>query len=166
MVRAVPRWCLALTLLPLRVFPERFLPLRLRRLVRPGRGERAGIKFTAESTAVDSSEFRLGRYVTKAVDCGALTSVREMATSDTYHHFFQQSDAVKYTQIVERHLLQNIRTFLSDHNVDLADHDRAQTNILFGDNNQNVFGGDNENVGYNFQPAGTNSPSNRGAQPS
>jgi hypothetical protein len=148
------------------VLPERFLPRRLRRWVRPGRGERAVLRFTVDSTAADTSEFRLGRYVTKAVDCGAVTSVREMATSGTYHHFFQQSDAVKYTQIVERHLLQNIRTFLGDHNVDLADHDRAQTNILFGDNNQNIFGGENKDFGYNFQAAGTDSPSSQGEQPS
>jgi hypothetical protein len=166
MAKAVPRWCLALPLLPLRVLPERFLPRRLRRWVRPGRGERAVLRFTVDSTAADTSEFRLGRYVTKAVDCGAVTSVREMATSETYHHFFQQSDAVKYTQIVERHLLQNIRTFLGDHNVDLADHDRAQTNILFGDNNQNIFGGENKDFGYNFQAAGTDSPSSQGEQPS
>ncbi|MFE0510801.1 hypothetical protein [Streptomyces sp. NPDC058964] len=166
MVKATPRWCLALWLLPLRAVPRRLLPPPLRRMVRPGHGAGTVVTFGTEPTEVDTSEFRLGRYVTDSVDCGALMSVREMATSETYHHFFQKSDAVKYMRIVERRLLQNIRTFLREHDVDLADHDRAQTNILFGDNNMNVLGGHNEHFGFNYQPGGGPSPNNQGAQPS
>ena len=164
MVKAVPRWCVALPLWPLRLFPERFLPRRVRRLVRPGRSGRSTIEFTTDSTTVDTSEFRLARYANESVDCGALTSVREMATSDTYHHFFQKTDALKYSQIVERRLLHTIRQFLDEHHVDLADHDRAQTNILVGDNSQAIFGGHNENFGYNYQPQGPDSSGGRGDQ--
>ncbi|MGX9890325.1 hypothetical protein [Streptomyces sp. NPDC002276] len=162
MVKAVPRWCVALPLWPLRLVPERFLPKRVRRLVRPGRSGRSTIEFTTDSTTVDTSEFRLARYANESVDCGALTSVREMATSDTYHHFFQKTDALKYSQIVERRLLHTIRQFLDEHHVDLADHDRAQTNILVGDNSQAIFGGHNENFGYNYQPQGPDSSGSRG----
>ncbi|MEV6513262.1 hypothetical protein AB0M61_45090 [Streptomyces sp. NPDC051642] len=167
MVKAVPRWCVTLPLWPLRVwplrlFPERFLPKPVRRLVRTWRSGRSSIEFTVASATVDTSEFRLARYANESVDCGALTSVREMATSDTYHHFFQQSDALKYSQIVERRLLHTIRQFLDEHHVDLADHDRAQTNILVGDNAQAIFGGHNENFGYNYQPSGADSSSSGG----
>ncbi|WP_329252554.1 hypothetical protein OG223_24600 [Streptomyces sp. NBC_01478] len=171
MVKAVPRWCLTLPLWPLRVwplrlFPERYLPRPVRRLVRLWRGGRSTIEFAAASATVDTSEFRLARYANEAVDCGALTSVREMATSDTYHHFFQKTDALKYSQIVERRLLHTIRQFLDEHDVDLADHDRAQTNILVGDNSQAIFGGHNENFGYNYQPSGPDSSGSGGGDSS
>ncbi|MFJ9634063.1 hypothetical protein ACIRU8_40895 [Streptomyces sp. NPDC101175] len=165
MVKAVPSRCAALCLWPLRAFPERFLPERVRRLLRPWRGGRSTIEFTTVGVTADTSEFRLARYANASVDCGALTSVREMATSDTYHHFFQKTDALKYSQIVERRLLQGIRQFLDEHQVDLADHDRAQTNILFGDNSQAIFGGHNENFGYNYGPQGPDSPAGRRDQP-
>ncbi|MGW3105008.1 hypothetical protein [Streptomyces sp. NPDC001100] len=164
MVKAVPSWCVAFGLSPLRLFPERFLPGRVRRWVRPRRGGRSAIEFTAAGATVDTSEFRLARYANESVDCGALTSVREMATSDTYHHFFQKTDALKYSQIVERRLLHTIRQFLDDHDVDLADHDRAQTNILFGDNAQAILGGHNENFGYNHRPQGPDSSGSQGDQ--
>lgn len=78
----------------------------------------------------DTSEFRLGRYADTAVNLGAVTSVRELATSADFHVFFQETDTIKYTQIVERQLLQVIRDFLQEHNVDLAEHEARQTNIL------------------------------------
>jgi hypothetical protein len=155
MVKATPRWVLGLWLLPLRVVPERFLPSLLRPLVRPGRRGPSSIRIGEQAAKADTSEFRLGRYVTKSVNCGALTSVREMATNDSYHHFFQRSDALKYTQIVERRLLEIVRTFLHDHNVDLTDHDRAQNNILnYEDKSMNVTGGNNRNFGYEYAPSG------------
>ncbi|MGN5380023.1 hypothetical protein ACQ4WX_30885 [Streptomyces lasalocidi] len=78
----------------------------------------------------DPSEFRLGRYAVPARNTGALTSVRELATSADFHVFFQETDTIKYTQIVERQLLQFVRDFLQAHNVDLAEHEARQTNIL------------------------------------
>ncbi|MEV5877263.1 hypothetical protein AB0L75_24100 [Streptomyces sp. NPDC052101] len=88
----------------------------------------------------DTSEFRLGRYADTVLNRGALTSIREMATSDDFHVFFQETDTIKYTQIVERQLLQVVRDFLHEHNVDLAEHEARQTNILnsYGDNNNFV----------------------------
>lgn len=122
------------------------------------RASRGRIRAKAEPVA-DNSEFRLGRYVTTAMNCGARASVREMATHRAFHHFFQESDAVKYTQVVERLLLQVISQFLADHHVDLADHAAQQTNILqqhFGDNSN--FGAGNLSVGNSgMQTLGKNS---------
>ncbi|MFE2724185.1 hypothetical protein [Kitasatospora sp. NPDC059327] len=100
---------------------------RLRRHYREGR------RFEVEIVAVaDHSEFRLGRYATLAVNRGARTSVRELACSDSYHHYFQESDADKYTRIVERRLLHLVERFLREHQVDLADHRRNQSTVLAG----------------------------------
>ncbi|MET9446567.1 hypothetical protein [Streptomyces cinerochromogenes] len=93
----------------------------------------------------DSSEFGLGRYADAMLNRGAVTSVREMATSATFHHFFQETDTIKYTQIVERQLLQIVRDFLYEHNVDLTEHEARQMNILnnYGHNNSFVNGNNN-----------------------
>lgn len=100
---------------------------RLRRHYREGR------RFEVELVAVaDSSEFRLGRYATLAVNRGARTSIRELACSNAYHHYFQESDADKYTRIVERRLLHLVERFLREHQVDLADHRRNQSTVLAG----------------------------------
>jgi len=85
----------------------------------------------------DTSELGMDRFVMDIVDMGALSSVRELASSSRYLHYFQQSDATKYMKIVERRLLENIQTFLRDHHVDLADHMALQANILNGDINTN-----------------------------
>ncbi|MBC7268503.1 MAG: hypothetical protein H5T76_07225 [Streptomyces sp.] len=116
----------------------------------------------------DHSEFGLGRYAHKVVDCGARASVRELATANVFHHFFQESDAHKYTQIVERHLLQIIGDFLYDHDVDTREHEANQTNILqqnFGANSNNNFGG-NQSVGNRGnQTFGSNSGITRERHP-
>lgn len=116
----------------------------------------------------DSSEFRLGRYALTVVDCGALTSVRELAPEGDFHHFFQETDAIKYIQIIERHLFQIVGDFLRDHDVDTRDHEASQTNILqqnFGANSNNNFGG-NQSVGNNnTQTSGNNSGVTREARP-
>ncbi|ANP49208.1 hypothetical protein J2Z21_002177 [Streptomyces griseochromogenes] len=88
---------------------------------------------------LDTSEFRLGRYADTVLNRGALTSIREMATSDDFHVFFQETDTIKYTQIVERQLLQVVRDFLHEHNVDVAEHEARQTNILNSYGNNNNF---------------------------
>ncbi|WP_246563011.1 hypothetical protein [Streptomyces roseirectus] len=162
MVKAVPMRALALALWPLYLVPQRFLPASVRRLLRPGRSRTTVAVAEAETVSVDNSEFQLGRYVTEAVDCGALTSVREMATSATYHHFFQKTDAVKYMQIVQRRTLQNIRTFLAEHKIDLAEHDRAQTNILMGGGNQVFTGDNNHDIGYHYNESDGGSPGSPG----
>ncbi|MEU3828398.1 hypothetical protein AB0F36_24240 [Streptomyces sp. NPDC029080] len=93
----------------------------------------------------DTSEFGLGRYADALLNRGAVTSVREMATSTRFHVFFQETDTIKYTQIVERQLLNVLRDFLYEHNVDLAEHEARQTNILnnYGHNNSFVNGDNN-----------------------
>ncbi|MFI2762765.1 hypothetical protein ACH5A3_28470 [Streptomyces echinatus] len=93
----------------------------------------------------DTSEFGLGRYADARLNRGAVTSVREMATSSRFHVFFQETDTIKYTQIVERQLLHVLRDFLYEHNVDLAEHEARQTNILnnYGHNNSFVNGNNN-----------------------
>ncbi|WP_369391621.1 hypothetical protein AB5J72_31420 [Streptomyces sp. CG1] len=100
----------------------------------------------------DTSEFRLGRYADTVLNRGALTSIREMATSDDFHVFFQETDTIKYTQIVERQLLQVIRDFLYEHNVDVAEHEARQTNILNSYGNNNNFVNNNNGGNVNSGP--------------
>ncbi|GFH38305.1 hypothetical protein [Streptomyces pacificus] len=155
MLTAMVRWCVALAVWPLWLIPVRFLPTWAVPWIQPWQARRAR-RVMAERLLgdehADTSEFGLGRYISPWRNCGAVASVRELATSETYHHFFQHTDATKYTEIVERRLLENIRAFLDEHDVDLAEHDRAQTNILLGDNSQNFFGGTNSNIAHNYQP--------------
>ncbi|MFD0312870.1 hypothetical protein [Streptomyces flavalbus] len=116
----------------------------------------------------DHSEFGLGRYAHQVVDCGARASVRELATPNVFHHFFQESDARKYTQIVERHLLQIIGDFLHDHDVDTREHEANQTNILqqnFGANSNNNFGGTQSVGNRGNQTFGNNSGITRERRP-
>ncbi|MEZ7002367.1 hypothetical protein [Streptomyces sp. AD55] len=115
----------------------------------------------------DHSEFRLGRYALTVVNRGARTSVREMATNDRFHHFFQETDAGKYTQIVERHLLQIVGDFLRDHDVDTRDHEAHQTHILqqnFGADSTNNFGG-NQSVNNRGHQTFDAPPGTREARP-
>jgi hypothetical protein len=79
---------------------------------------------------VDGSDFRLGRYSVDLVDTGALVSLRELAASSVYHHFFQKADRDKYVQVVQRRLLEVVRDFLIEHNIDVYDHDARGTTIL------------------------------------
>jgi hypothetical protein len=79
---------------------------------------------------VDGSDFQLGRYSIDLVDTGARASLRELAASAGYHHFFQQSDRDKYVQVVQRRLLEVVRDFLIEHNIDVFDHDARGTTIL------------------------------------
>jgi len=92
----------------------------------------------------------LARYTNLTLDRGALHSVRELATPNRLHHFFQKSDLTKYTQVVQRSLMQNIGVFLKDHNVDLSDHRATQANILqhnYGDVNNYGPGNVNSSQG-------------------
>jgi hypothetical protein len=76
------------------------------------------------------SELNLSAYTVPVAGRGAVVSLRELAASPVYHHFFQKRDAGKYTKIVERCLLEAVESFLRDHNVDLADHAVFQNTIL------------------------------------
>ncbi|MFJ8104864.1 hypothetical protein [Streptomyces sp. NPDC096132] len=116
----------------------------------------------------DSSEFRLGRYADGVLDRGALTSIRELATSDEFHHFFQETDTIKYTQIVERKLLHVILDYLHEHNVDLTEHEARQTNILNQDFGRGNTFGSHSNFGPGKQDnrnSGTQRFSQRASRP-
>ena len=76
------------------------------------------------------SELNLSAYTLPIAGRGAVSSLRELAASPQYHHFFQKRDAGKYMKVVERCLLQAIEDFLRDHNVDLADHTVFQNTVL------------------------------------
>ncbi|GHJ01357.1 membrane protein [Streptomyces olivaceus] len=134
----------------------------------PRRRGSVAVGTAVASPAPERHGFWIGRYARTDVNSGALTSVREMATHDEFHHFFQETDALKYTQIVERHLLQIVGDFLREHDVDTRDHEANQTNILqqnFGANN-NVNFGINQSVGdNNTQTAGPRSGGTREARP-
>ncbi|MFL6115478.1 MAG: hypothetical protein ACJ786_29650 [Catenulispora sp.] len=90
-----------------------------RSLERGGRGHAPG-----------GGDLNLFAYTVPGVGRGAAVSMRELAASPVYHHFFQKSDTDKYMKIVERCLLEAVETFLRDHNVDLADHAVFQNTIL------------------------------------
>jgi hypothetical protein len=81
------------------------------------------------------TDMGLARYTLDLVDTGALVSLRELAASDEYHHFFQEADTTKYMMIVERRLFEAVHGFLREHHIDTADFDDRQTNILnsYGD---------------------------------
>jgi hypothetical protein len=104
--------------------------------------------------AAAASSLGLAQYAGVLLDRGARFSVRELGTLNELHHFFQRSDMVKYAQVVERTLLHSIEVFLSEHNVDLADHRAAQANIL------------NQSFGevHNYGDNAVTSQGNRGKQ--
>ncbi|MBR7838315.1 hypothetical protein KDL01_33910 [Actinospica durhamensis] len=110
------------------------------RLPRPGdvaeQLDRKLAKLAKRGGHAGESSLGLARYAGIRIDRGANASIRELATPNKLHHFFQKADIVKYTQIVERSLLRIIEDFLYEHNVDLTDHRAAAANILnqsFGD---------------------------------
>jgi hypothetical protein len=78
----------------------------------------------------DGSEFQLGRYAVDLVDTGAMVSLRELAAADGYLHFFQEADEEKYVKVVQRRLLEVVRDFLIEHNIDVYDHDARGATIL------------------------------------
>ena len=119
-------------------------------------------------SVADASEFQLGQYAVDHVDTGALVSLRELAASADYHHFFQQADDEKYVKIVQRRLIEVVRDFLIEHNIDVFDHDARGTTILdrstrhgpvtmYGDNNSIIQGGRNnrQNVTKDRRTGGT-----------
>jgi hypothetical protein len=122
-------------------------PVRVLRWLR-----RRGRVAVSLEPVVDNSEFRLGRYATALVDRGALVSVRELAATTVFHHFFQEADQAKYIKIVERQLFQIKGEFLTEHHVDLGDHDRNQTKII--DASTQTFSDFTINGGENFSVGG------------
>jgi hypothetical protein len=142
--------------------------LAVRRALREGRRLLRSLARSAVGLVglVDNSEFQLGRYAIDLVDTGARASLRELAASNGYHHFFQEADEEKYVKIVERRLLEVMRDFLIEHNIDVFDHDARGVTILdqstrnsgsvtmVGDNNMMSMGGRNNR--QSVRGAGTN----------
>jgi hypothetical protein len=100
-----------------------------------------------------SQQRRLARIArnSPAFDYGAATSLRQEASDDEYHLFFQKLDEQMYLKIIEKQILETIVAFLKEHQIDTTDLVQREQAILnnntFNGNNnfgnQNVHGGNN-----------------------
>jgi hypothetical protein len=63
-------------------------------------------------------------------DYGAIKSIRELASSAEYNHYFQKLDKEMFIKVVERQILDAITTFLDEHNIDTSDLKSRQDTIL------------------------------------
>jgi hypothetical protein len=63
-------------------------------------------------------------------DYGASTSIRELAASNLYNHYFQMLDKEMYLKLIERQILDSIINFLDAHNIDTSDLRARQDTIL------------------------------------
>lgn len=63
-------------------------------------------------------------------DCGARTSIRQLGTGDREHNYFQYRDSVKYTEILERQILQTITVHLREAGIDTAELGERVTAIV------------------------------------
>ena len=63
-------------------------------------------------------------------DYGAITSIRELASSTEYRHYFQKLDKEMLVKIVEKQILDSIVDFLDEHNIDTSDLKSRQETIL------------------------------------
>lgn len=112
--------------------------------IRRGRGEKKNT--IPIEVPPDYSEFGLARYSRLAIDPGAVTSIRELARTDAFPHFFQSVDKLKHTQIVERRLFQVLCEFLEEHHVDPTELRERQASIL--NNYGNINTKDSANVSW------------------
>lgn len=62
-------------------------------------------------------------------DYGAVTSIRELASSNEYRHYFQKLDREMFLKILERQILDSITNFLDVHNIDTSDL-RAREDVI------------------------------------
>ncbi len=63
-------------------------------------------------------------------DYGASSSIRSLASSIEYQHYFQRLDKEMYIKIVERQILDTLVSFLDGKNIDTSDLKNRQTTIL------------------------------------
>lgn len=63
-------------------------------------------------------------------DYGAVTSVRELASSNLYSHYFQKLDTEMFLKIVEKQILDTLVDFLDDRHIDTSDLRSRQDTIL------------------------------------
>ncbi|MGI8335874.1 hypothetical protein ACRYCC_38510 [Actinomadura scrupuli] len=85
---------------------------------------------SVQETEVDEAWDHPSHRTDEIKDFGARQSIRELATSTKFHHFFQSVDATKYAKIVERRLLEIILDFLEEKNVDTGEYRARQAAIL------------------------------------
>jgi hypothetical protein len=63
-------------------------------------------------------------------DYGAVTSIRELASSNSYHHYFQELDKEMFLKIIEKQIFDSITDFLDDHHIDTSELRSRQNTVL------------------------------------
>jgi hypothetical protein len=61
---------------------------------------------------------------------GATASLREIVSSTEYYRYFQQLDQEMYLKIIERQIIDSIKSFLERKNIDTSDFEEARSTIL------------------------------------
>ncbi|MBW4477896.1 MAG: hypothetical protein KME54_13750 [Tolypothrix brevis GSE-NOS-MK-07-07A] len=61
---------------------------------------------------------------------GAITSVRELATSSNYTHYFQKLDREMYLKVIERQIIDSLSEFLDSKNIDTSELTERRTAIF------------------------------------
>ncbi|MYV96984.1 hypothetical protein [Streptomyces sp. SID3343] len=82
------------------------------------------------------------------VDRGARASVRELGASGSYATFFQNSDAEKYTKLIERKFTGFVLDFLQKRHVDVTEY-RARNDVVLNNGIIQNVAGDLHNSGAN-----------------
>ena len=86
-----------------------------------------------------------------AFDYGAKTSLRQYASDNKYHLFFQEIDQQMYLKVVEKQILETVCNFLEKHQIDTDEFMRRQQTIL----NNNTTNNNTINNNGTFNNAGT-----------
>lgn len=94
-----------------------------------------------------------------AFDYGTSTSVRQAASDDSYHLFFQELDEEMYFKMVDKQILDTIVTFLDNHQIDTTEIRQREEMILNSSTTNNNFGGQMI-VGNNGSISGNNTSTN------
>jgi hypothetical protein len=87
------------------------------------------------------------------VDRGARASVRELGASGSYATFFQNSDAEKYTKLIERKFTGFVLDFLQKRHVDVTEY-RARNDVVLNNGIIQNVAGDLYNSGANVAGRG------------
>ncbi|GCF09735.1 FHA domain-containing protein [Dictyobacter arantiisoli] len=104
----------------------------------------------ARSRVYAAQQRKLARVASNnpAFDYGASTSLRQFASDDGAHLFFQELDEQMYLKMVEKQILETISNFLDAHQIDTSELIQRQQTIL-NDNTVNnlTFNGEVSNSG-------------------
>ncbi len=85
-----------------------------------------------------------------AFDYGAFTSVRQRASDDEYHLFFQKLDEQMYLKVIEKQILETIINFLAAHQIDTTELRQREQMIL----NNNTINNNTVNNSGTFNNSG------------